>query len=144
MNNWPLSDTISIKIVFVFSIIGEVIYMTIKVDNNYGAIYINNEVIATIAGAAAIECYGLVGMASRSATNGIVSLLKKENLSKGVKIKAEEAGITIDLFVVIQFGTKISVVAQNIIERVKYSVENQTGLKVLKVNLNIEGVRVQG
>lgn len=117
--------------------------MTIKVDNNMGTIYINNEVIATIAGAAAIECYGLVGMASRSATNGIVSLLKKENLSKGVKVRAEEEGIMIDLFVIVQFGTKISVVAQNIIDKVKYSVENQTGLKVLKVNLNIEGVRVQ-
>ena len=70
-------------------------------------------------------------------------MLKKENLSKGVRIHSEDEGIIIDLFVIVQFGTKISVVAQNIIERVKYSVENQTGLKVLKVNLNIEGVRVQ-
>lgn len=143
LNKGVVSATIVFKNVF-YSHNGEVLLMTIKVDNNYGAIYINNEVIATIAGAAAVECYGLVGMASRSASNGIVSLLKKENLSKGVKIKADENGIIIDLFVIIQFGTKISVVAQNIIERVKYSVENQTGLKVLKVNLNIEGVRVQG
>lgn len=117
--------------------------MTIKVENAHGAVFINNDVIATIAGAAAIECYGLVGMASRNTTGGIANLLKKENLSKGVRIHSEEEGIVIDLFVIVQFGTKISVVAQNIIERVKYSVENQTGLKVLKVNLNIEGVRVQ-
>lgn len=118
--------------------------MTIKVENNLGTIYINNDVIANIAGAAAVECYGLVGMASRSATNGIVSLLKKENLAKGVKVTVVEEGIIIDLYVIIQFGTKISVVAQNIIDKVKYTVENQTGLKVTKVNLNIEGVRVQG
>lgn len=118
--------------------------MTIKVENNLGTIYINNDVIANIAGAAAVECYGLVGMASRSTTNGIVSLLKKENLAKGVKVSVEEEGILIDLFVIIQFGTKISVVAQNIIDKVKYTVENQTGLKVTRVNLNIEGVRVQG
>lgn len=118
--------------------------MTIKVENNLGTIYINNDVIANIAGAAAVECYGLVGMASRSTTNGIVSLLKKENLAKGVKVAVEEEGILIDLFVIIQFGTKISVVAQNIIDKVKYTVENQTGLKVTRVNLNIEGVRVQG
>lgn len=118
--------------------------MSIKVDNEYGSVQINTEVVANIAGAAAIECYGLVGMASKSPTSGIVSLLKRENLSKGVKVHVEPTGgIIIDLFVIVQFGTKISVVANNIIEKVKYHVENQTGMKVLKVNLNIEGVRVQ-
>ena len=117
--------------------------MTIRVENEIGTIDINSDVVATIAGASAIECYGLVGMASRSTTNGIVNLLKRENLSKGVNIKMEEEGIEVDLYVIIQFGTKISVVAKNIIEAVKYNVENQTGLKVLNVNLHIEGVRVQ-
>lgn len=117
--------------------------MTIRVENEIGTIDINSDVVATIAGASAIECYGLVGMASRSTTNGIVNLLKRENLSKGVNINMEEEGIAIDLYVIIQFGTKISVVAENIIEVVKYNVENQTGLKVLNVNLHIEGVRVQ-
>ncbi len=117
--------------------------MTIRVENEIGTIDINSDVVATIAGGSAIECYGLVGMASRSTTNGIVNLLKRENLSKGVSIQMEEEGIAIDLYVIIQFGTKISVVAENIIEKVKYNVENQTGLKVLNVNLHIEGVRVQ-
>lgn len=117
--------------------------MTIRVENEIGTIDINSDVVATIAGASAVECYGLVGMASRSTTNGIVNLLKRENLSKGVLIQMEEEGIAIDLYVIIQFGTKISVVAENIIEKVKYNVENQTGLKVLNVNLHIEGVRVQ-
>lgn len=117
--------------------------MSIKVDNEYGSVQINTEVIANIAGAAAVECYGLVGMASKSPTSGIVSLLKRENLSKGVKVHVEPDGIVIDLYVIVQFGTKISVVANNIIEKVKYHVENQTGMKVLKVSLNIEGVRVQ-
>lgn len=76
-------------------------------------------------------------------TSGIVSLLKRENLSKGVKVHVDPEGIVIDLYVIVQFGTKISVVANNIIEKVKYHVENQTGTKVLRVNLNIEGVRVQ-
>lgn len=117
--------------------------MSIKIENDLGSINIDKDVIANIAGSSAIECYGLVGMASRSASSGIVNLLKKENLSKGVKIEETEDGIIIDLFVIIQFGTKISVVAENIIEKVKYNVENQTGLKIIKVNLNIEGVKVQ-
>jgi uncharacterized alkaline shock family protein YloU len=117
--------------------------MTLRIDNEYGMINIGKEVISNIAGSSAIECYGLVGMASRSTANGIVNLLKKENLSKGVKVEETENGIIIDLYVVIQFGTKISVVANNIIDKVKYNVENITGLKVEKVNVNIEGVKVQ-
>jgi len=117
--------------------------MSVKIENEYGMVNINKEVVSTIAGASAVECYGLVGMVSKSTTDGIASLLKRDNLNKGVNIEVEEEGIIIDLFVIIQFGTKISVVAQNIIDKVKYNVENQTGLKVLKVNLNIEGVRVQ-
>jgi uncharacterized alkaline shock family protein YloU len=117
--------------------------MSIKVDNNLGSINITKDVIANIAGSSAIECYGLVGMATRSATSGIVNLLKRENLSRGVKIEESEEGLIIDLFVIVQFGTKISVVAENIIDKVKYNVENQTGLKVKKVNINIEGMKVQ-
>ncbi|MCK8058062.1 MULTISPECIES: Asp23/Gls24 family envelope stress response protein [unclassified Fusibacter] len=117
--------------------------MNLHVDNEYGTIEINTDVIATIAGASAIECYGLVGMAAKSATGGIANLLKKEHLTKGIKVHTEGDELTIDLYVIVQFGTKISVVAENIIAKVKYNVENQTGLKVKKVNLNIEGVRVQ-
>ena len=117
--------------------------MTAKIDNQFGSIYINADVISNIAGSAAIECYGLVGMASKSATDGIVRLLRRENLNKGVKVIVEENLLTIDLYVIVQFGTKISVVANNIIDRVKYSVENQTGMNVKKININVEGVRVQ-
>lgn len=117
--------------------------MHIKVENEIGTIEINTDVIANIAGAAAIECYGLVGMASKSATSGIVDLLKREQLNKGIEVHVEEDGVIIDLYVIVQFGTKISVVANNIIEKVKYHVEKQTGVTVKNVNLNIEGVRVQ-
>ncbi|MDK2918335.1 MAG: hypothetical protein PWQ37_1068 [Candidatus Petromonas sp.] len=117
--------------------------MTAKIENSMGSVYISNDVISTIAGASAIECYGLVGMASKSAADGIVRLLKKENLDKGVKIHIEDNSVIIDLYIIVQFGTKISVVANNIIEKVKYNVENQTGMTVKKVNINIEGVRVQ-
>ena len=118
-------------------------HMSIKVETDLGSVNITKDVIANIAGSSAIECYGLVGMATRSTTSGIVNLLKKENLSKGVKIEETDEGLLIDLFVIVQFGTKISVVAENIIEQVRYNVENQTGLKVKKVNVNIEGMKVQ-
>jgi len=116
--------------------------MSAKIQNELGTIYIDNDAVSTIAGASAMECYGLVGMASKSAADGLVKLLKKDNMHRGVKVHLDENSIIIDLYVIIQFGTKISVVANNIIDKVKYNVENQTGMKVKKVNINIEGVRV--
>ena len=117
--------------------------MSIKINNEIGDITIKSEVVATIAAVSAMECYGLVGMTYKSAKSGLAKILKGEHLSKGVQIKVEEDGIRIDLFVIVQYGTKLSVVAENIIEKVKYNVETQTGLNVLEVNLNIEGVKVQ-
>lgn len=116
--------------------------MSAKIYNEFGYIDISENVIANIAGLAAMECYGLVGMASKKGADGIVELLKRENLSKGVKISQRENNITINLYVIIEFGVKISVVAENIIDRVKYSVENQTGVNVEKINVIVESVRV--
>lgn len=115
--------------------------MSKSVENEFGTIRISDEVISKIAGATVVECYGLVGMVSKGSTS-FADILKRENLSKGVEIHVDGDSITIGLYVIIQFGTKISVVAENIINNVKYNVEKQTGLKVSKVNLNIEGVRV--
>ncbi|KGG81126.1 Asp23/Gls24 family envelope stress response protein [Caloranaerobacter azorensis] len=114
-----------------------------KLSNKFGTINIDDNVLAVIAGLSAMECYGLVGMASRNATDGLVELLKKEHLTKGVKVYTDDNRIIIDLYVIVQFGTKISVVANNIIEKVKYNIESLTGLIVEKVNINVQGVRVQ-
>ncbi len=117
--------------------------MSAKIKNDKGTIFIEDTVLATIAGLSAIECYGLVGMSSRNAADGLVELLRKDNLKRGVKICTDDDKITIDLYIVVQFGTKISVVANNIIDKVKYNIENLTGMKVEKININVEGVRVQ-
>mgnify|MGYP000984420224 FL=1 len=113
-----------------------------RINTKYGEINISDDVLASLAGLATMECYGIVGMASKSAKDGIVELLKRENLSKGVKVSSEGEEIIIDLYVIVEFGTKISVVADNIISKVKYSLENLTGLTVRKVNINVQGVRV--
>jgi len=117
--------------------------MSIKIENEVGEISIDLDVISTIAAVSAMECYGLVGMTYKSARSGIAKILKGEHLSKGVDVEIIDNDVMITLYVIIQYGTKISVVAENIIERVKYAVQTQTGLNVLEVNLNIEGVRVQ-
>lgn len=113
------------------------------ITNKNGTIYIDKEVVAKIASQAAMECYGLVGMASKNKSTGIVELLQGAAGSKGIRVELTEDGINVELFVIIQYGTKISVVADNIIDRVKYYIENQTGLKVGRVDINVQGVRVQ-
>ncbi|CAH2212849.1 Asp23/Gls24 family envelope stress response protein [Tepidibacter aestuarii] len=116
--------------------------MSGTIANKYGNIYIDKEVIAKIASQVSTECYGIVGFSYKSKVDGIVELLKKENMSNGVKVEIEEDTVSIELFVIIQYGTKISVVADNIIDRVKYTVEKMTSLKVRKIDINVQGVRV--
>ncbi|OWZ84175.1 Asp23/Gls24 family envelope stress response protein [Natranaerobius trueperi] len=113
------------------------------IENQYGQIHVSESVIATIAGTSAIECYGLVGMASRRLKDGINELLKKEDLSRGVQILNNEGKLSIELYIIVSYGTQISVVANNVMEKVKYTVEYFTGLEVEEVNINVQGVRVQ-
>jgi len=117
--------------------------MPAQKKNDYGIIDIDDNVIATIAGLSAMESYGIVGMASKNATDGFFELLKWDNLSKGVKIYTEDNVITIDLHVILEYGMRIAIVAENIIDKVKFNVENLTGLKVKKVNVYVQGIRVE-
>lgn len=116
--------------------------MSARKTNSLGEIVISDEVMATLAGISAIECYGIVGMASKRATDGIVELLGKENLSKGVKVHTQDEDVSIELFIIVEYGISIATVANNMIETVKYNIENFTGMNVKKVNVTVEGVRV--
>lgn len=111
------------------------------IETKLGKVDISEEVIATIAGSAAIECYGLVGMASRKISDGVSNLLKRDNLAKGVAVTFQEDNLIVDLNIIVGYGVKISEVAANVMERVRYTVETMTGLKVEEVNVNVQGVR---
>ncbi|NMA68788.1 MAG: Asp23/Gls24 family envelope stress response protein [Desulfitobacterium sp.] len=113
-----------------------------EIRTNLGRIDISEEVIATIAGAAAIECYGLVGMASKKSSDKFTELLGRENLAKGVVVSIHGDEVIVDLYIIVGYGVKISEVASNVMERVRYTTENLTGLKVAQVNVNVQGVRV--
>lgn len=117
--------------------------MTLDVSTHYGQIEVSNEVIATIAGVAAMDCYGLVGMASRSQLkDGIAELLGRENWSKGIEVKNVEDDMEIDMYIVVGYGTKISEVAHNVQSKVKYTLDQMVGLKVKRVNIYVQGVRL--
>ena len=113
-----------------------------KLENEYGVITIDDEVIARIAGYAALDCYGIVGMAAKNVKDGLVQLLKLESLTKGIKMTINENKINLEFHIIVEYGTNISVIANNIISTVKYKVEEYAGLKVEGINIFVDGVRV--
>jgi uncharacterized alkaline shock family protein YloU len=119
------------------------IKMSVEIATQLGQIEVTNDVIATVAGIAAMDCYGLVGMASRSQLkDGITELLRKENLSKGIEVREENGEIVIDLYIIVGYGTKISEVASNVQSKVKYTLSEIIGVKANKVNIFVQGVRL--
>ncbi len=111
-------------------------------SNEYGKITIAQEVIENIAGLAAMECYGLVGMSSKNMQDGIADLLGWENVSKGISVEIEEDTVWVELNIVVEYGTNINEVAQNVINRVKFTLEDKIGINVETINVNVQGVRV--
>ncbi len=116
--------------------------MPSKIKNEYGTITIDNEVIVRIAGLAAMDCYGIVGMAAKNVKDGLVQLLKRESLTKGITFSYNEDAVIIDLHIIVEYGTNISAIADTLISTVKYKVEEYTGINVEKINIFVEGVRV--
>ena len=112
------------------------------INNKMGEIQIMPDVIAQYAGMQAVECFGIVGMAMLSVKDGLVKLLKRDNLTQGINVVIEENRIILDFHVIVAYGVSICAVADNLITNVKYKVEEFTGMEVDKINIYVEGVRV--
>lgn len=114
-----------------------------QIENRMGKIVISNEAIATCAGSVAVECFGIVGMAAVNMKDGLVKLLKRDYLTHGINVKVTgENKIIIDFHVIVSYGVSIRTVSDNLIDTVKYKVEEFTGLEIEKINIHVEGVRV--
>ena len=113
-----------------------------RISNPQGDVMIRTDVIAKYAGSMAVECFGIVGMASVSMKDGLVHLLKKDSITRGINVSLEDNELTIDFHVIVAYGVSIETVADNLIHTVKYKVEEFTGMQIKKVNILVEGVRV--
>ncbi|WP_243343036.1 Asp23/Gls24 family envelope stress response protein [Anaerococcus sp. AGMB09787] len=115
--------------------------MTIKYVNNLGKVTIDDSIITNIAVASVIESYGVVGLASVSAKDGIYELLGINNLQKGVKVQRLDNGtINVSISLFMKFGVSIPVVAQNLIENVKYNIEKSLKVSVSNVDIYVQGI----
>lgn len=117
--------------------------MELEQKNDLGKIAISENVIARIAGAAAMEVFGLVGMSSRQQLkDGFAELLGRENLARGIEVRISNSDVEVDLHMIVSYGTKISEVAHNVQQRVKYTLDEIVGIQVDRVNIFVQGVRV--
>lgn len=106
-----------------------------------GTFTITGDVIAQIVGLSVLECYGVVGMAATSLTQGVARLLSRERLGQGVALRREREGLVIDLYIVVEYGLNLAEVAANVRSRVQYQVEKQTQMPVHSLQIHIQGVK---
>ncbi|MBR4435039.1 MAG: Asp23/Gls24 family envelope stress response protein [Clostridia bacterium] len=117
--------------------------MTATIKTGLGLITLDEDLIASIAGYAACENYGIVAMNSKTAGDALLQAIGGENIRRGVKITTlDDDRVDIDLYVTLLYGVSFPAVASNAMSNVKYRVEDQTGIKVRKVNIYVEGIRV--
>ena len=114
-----------------------------NIESGLGRIVIDTEVIAAYAGSVAVECFGIVGMAAVSMKDGLVKLVRRDSLNRGIRVRiGEDNRISLDFHVIVAYGVNISTISENLISNVKYKMEAFTGLEVEKITIFIEGVRV--
>jgi uncharacterized alkaline shock family protein YloU len=107
-----------------------------------GKIEVSPRAISHLAYRAAIRSYGVVGLASRHARPGWAELLRREDVSKGVEVNFSEGQVIINLYVILEYGTRISEVARNIMSNVKFALESSLGISVVQVNVTVQGIRI--
>ena len=117
--------------------------MAAEIKNELGTIRLSDDIVASIAGYAAVENYGIVGMKSKTAGDALVELFGRDNLKRGVKAVVNDAGeVEVDLYVTLEYGVSLPAVAANTKSNVRYRIEEMTGLTVSSVNVHVEAVRV--
>ncbi|HIC88974.1 MAG TPA: Asp23/Gls24 family envelope stress response protein [Anaerolineae bacterium] len=110
-------------------------------ETELGRIEISPTAIASIASDAVLECYGVVGMASKNLLDGLANAFQKD-ARRGVEVHLENGRVVVDLYVIVEYGTRISEVAYGVMNRVKFSLEKALGVPVAEVNVHVRGLRI--
>ena len=116
----------------------------IKIETHLGVVEISHEFFANLIGWVTSGCFGVSGMATSGAVDGLKQLVStRRTLDKGVRVSAEDNKLIIDLHIIVSFGVNISAIVKSIVNKVKYTVEDATGLEVTKVNVYVDGMTAQ-
>ncbi|MBO0745739.1 MAG: Asp23/Gls24 family envelope stress response protein [Candidatus Dormibacteraeota bacterium] len=114
--------------------------VAVRAERERGRLEVLEPAVAAVAGHAAINCYGVMGMAARNLRDGVFTLVRRENVHRGVDIRRLPEGLVVDLYVVVQYGTRIQEVAHNLQETVKFEIERAVQVPVIEVNVTVQGV----
>lgn len=122
--------------------IGEVLFM-IKLENQLGVIAISQNYFANLIGFAASSCFGVAEMANSDAVQGLKTMFSKHGdyADKGVRVRNVDGGLVVDIHIIVTYGLNISAIVKSIINKVRYTVEEATGLQVRKVNVYVDGMK---
>jgi len=115
-------------------------HSTLRRTHQWGRIDVFPSAVAAVAGHAASGCYGVMGMAARGLRDGVAQLLHRESAHRGVEVRDLGGSLAIDVYVIVQYGTRITEVAHNLQQRVRFEVERTVGVPVAEVNVNVQGV----
>jgi uncharacterized alkaline shock family protein YloU len=115
----------------------------IQLENPNGAIQIHHEYFANLIGYAASSCYGVAGMAASDTAQGIASLFGQEKPDRGVKVRSAGGELMIELHIIVTYGVNIAAIVKSIIKKVRYTVEEATGLRVDSVNVYVDGMKAE-
>lgn len=117
--------------------------MSAVLKNQYGTITYEDNYVANLAGLSATESYGLVGMNDKHIGEAIIGLFTSNSMKKGVDITTDGSeNIVVKLYVTMKYGVSLSAVAENIIDKVKYTIEKETGLNVSSVDILVQSIQV--
>ena len=113
-----------------------------RIITDIGQVSVDADVIAKYAGMAAVECFGVVGMAGINMRDGLVKLLKLDSMTRGINVMVRNNKLVINFHIIVAYGVSILAVSNNLISNVKYKVEEFTGIEIEKINIFVEGVKV--
>ncbi len=108
-----------------------------------GDLVVSEDVIADVAGHAALQCYGVVGMAAPNAVDGLVKILPKSRLRRGIVVSTDEDGTLVSLYVILEHGVNISTVSENLVDQVSFALREFVRAPFKGVEVHVQGIKVR-
>lgn len=121
---------------------GSALEYAVAGEESLGKIEVSRRAVATIVAGAVLGCYGVVGMASRNLRDGLGEALRRHQYDRGIDVRMSAEGVAIEVFVIVEYGTRITEVGKNVAEAVRFAVERSLGVPVKKITVNVQGLRI--
>ncbi len=112
-------------------------------DTIAGDLHVANDVLVELVCKAALECYGVIGLTAPTSVQGNAKILPESRLQRGVLITPSDTGIKVELYVIIEYGTNINTVSQNLIDQVTFMLTEYVGVSIDSVEVHVQGVKVR-